>query len=120
MTWKDLWRRETLGVRLLLIAGIMLGLLFAADLIGYIAIGFMDGTWNLSAMTILVGKLVVVAYGFEYARWRRRALDAEKPLDPTQVIETYDTVGAANWARYIQQLKQEERANDRDRIASDS
>lgn len=61
----------------------------------------------------LAGSLVALAFAwswFGWVYWRRRAIEAEKPLPPTMVVHEYPSVGSAAMAHMVEDIQRRERA----------
>lgn len=79
LPFRTLWRQESWSSRLILVAAVLLGVLSTVNLLLDIAIGFF-GVWHLSGIADNFSSLVFAVAVYRWAHWRRRALNAEKPL----------------------------------------
>lgn len=105
--WK-LWAHENWATRVEMAVYAVCGtgaLVFVAIEVLY---GVLTGEWNVHALLLAALLYSVATTWFDSVTWRRRALEAEKPLPPTQVVTTYSTVGAADIARRVEEQRRRE------------
>ncbi|MFI7191459.1 hypothetical protein ACIBQ0_17130 [Nocardia nova] len=76
--FRELWRRESLTTRGLLVLGVVLVALAVLSAILIVVVGVLAGDWHWGELVDNVSSLVLVFLGFGYVYWRRRAMDAEK------------------------------------------
>ena len=81
-------RRESWPTRILLVLGLLLALLVTVELVLLVAQGIL-GEWQPGRIGDALGDLCFVFLGFGYVYWRRRALDAEKPMAMVRDIRAH-------------------------------
>ena len=86
---RELWRRETRTTRSLLALGVVLAALAILSMILVVIVGALTGDWRWGELLDNVSNLVLVFLGFGYVYWRRRAMDAEKPMAMVRDIRAH-------------------------------
>lgn len=99
--WK-LWPVEGWSTRISMVIYWLAQVVATCCLLTATIVGVRTGRWDWDGIALYAFMYLLSSTWFDYISWRRRALEAEKPLPPTQVVQTYSTVGAANIARMVE------------------
>jgi hypothetical protein len=108
--FRKLWATESWFTRVEMVVYLTVGVSAVVYLTLDVLSGFVTGEWNLRAMLVDGLLYGLASTWFDYRMWRPRALEAEKPLPPNQVVITYPTVGSADIARMVEESARRERA----------
>lgn len=109
--WK-LWAGENWPTRVEMVIYAVCGTGAGVFLVIDVLYGVLTGGWDYSALLVTVLLYSYASTWFDYLAWRRRALEAENPPAPTQVVATYSTVGAADIARMVERQRSTEAATN--------
>ena len=100
-TWQ-VFKREGWSNRFLMIGGAFWLTMSTLTTALLLLIGVLGGGWQWTQIRASLACVVLGVIVVRYVYWRHRAIEAEKPLPPTQVIVTYSTAGAADIARRVE------------------
>lgn len=80
IAFRELWRRETPFTRCLLTLGVVVVAMAVLSTVLVFVVAAVGGGWRLWELADNAVQLSLAWLGFSCVYWRRRALDAEKPM----------------------------------------
>lgn len=98
LTLLEALKRESRWTRIVAAAVMVAGLTNAV----WIILWPFGLSWGSQSFSTGLLALAFAWAWFGYVYWRRRALEAEKPLPPTQVVHEYPTAGSAAIAHVVE------------------
>lgn len=111
MTRLSVWqvfKREDWPKRFAMFGGFVWVAVSALTIAAILLLGVMSGYWQWSVLGDSCVGVVLGCAVVQSVYWKHRALEAEKPLPPTQAVMTYSTVGAADIARMVERQRRRE------------